>query len=688
MQFRVLGPVEVTGPAGTIEIRAKKVRQLLSALLVRANDTIAPDDLFEALWGAHPPRTATKTLHTYVSQLRVLLHPDDRLVTRPGGYALVVEPEEIDVVAFERDAAAGRAAMLRKDHGSGVRLLVRALGMWRGRAHEELEDSNFGVAERARLESLRLSATEDLMEARLGVGADGDLAADLERLVAEHPLRERLWAQLMHALYRSGRQADALRAYQNARATLVEQLGVEPGPELRAMERAVLDQDPALDGQSAGRAAARLPRIAYATTADGLNIAFQSFGEGPLDLVFVPAAVSHLEASWDDPELAELYRRLGEFARVIVFDKRGTGMSDPVSLVDPPTLADMVDDVGAVMESAGSERAALYGLADGGAVAALYAASHPERVASLVMYNSAARYVVADDYPIGFAPHVYETFLETLRAHWGTGIMVPFLTPHRIGDEEFCDRVARLERLSASPALAVAVQRLAGAVDIRRVLKSVRVPTLVIADAALAAWMVPFGRHLANNIAGAQFLEISAGGLGYTSPEAVAALKEFVTAERSPVAATRALASVVHVPRDAVDRDALTEEVSDVVHRQIARFNGTRRRHDSAHAVALFDSPGRAVACASAVLDAARSRGVEARVGVHVGDVPVREPDDIGDTGALARHAAGVAQPSEILVTSPVVDLMAGSRLAFEDRGEYDFGDKLRRCRLAALRRT
>src|SRR5215218_700406 len=254
MRYLVLGPLEVETDDGPVTLGGQKERLLLAQLLARPNQVVPVEELVLGLWGEHPPPTAAKTLQSHVVRLRRALEPSRArgaagqvLVTREPGYLLRVPPGALDAARFEELTAAGRRALADGSAERAGSLLREALGLWRGRAFEEFLNTDVGAAESDRLAELRLVALEDRIEADLRLGRHRELVAELEGLVREQPLRERLWAQLMLALYRSGRQADALLAYQRARSILVEELGIDPGTELRRLHAAILDQDPGLD---------------------------------------------------------------------------------------------------------------------------------------------------------------------------------------------------------------------------------------------------------------------------------------------------------------------------------------------------------------------------------------------------------------------------------------------------------
>jgi len=285
-----------------------------------------------------------------------------RLVTRPPGYLLRVLPGELDMQRFEQLAADGNAALAAGDAATAAERLDLALGLWRGPALADFDMVPSARAQAGRLEEQRLAALESRADALLACGRPRDLIAELETLTAAHPLRERFWSQRMLALYRAGRQADALRAYQELRDVLVAELAIEPGPELRELHTGILRQDPALEGPEPERADAApgaIPQTRYVQTSDGIHIAFQTIGEGERDMFMVPGLMSHLELIWEDHETADFYQRLAGMGRLILFDKRDTGLSDRAA--GTMSLEERMEDVRAVMQAAGSSRAVLFG---------------------------------------------------------------------------------------------------------------------------------------------------------------------------------------------------------------------------------------------------------------------------------------------------------------------------------------
>ncbi|HVM53040.1 MAG TPA: alpha/beta fold hydrolase [Acidimicrobiales bacterium] len=507
MEIRVLGPIEVVDGGRVIPVPAAKERRLLACLVAHANQVVDVDRLIEALWGDRPPRSASKTLQTYVLHLRRFL--GDRLVTRAPGYLLTIEPAAVDAIAFERAVSAGRLALLRGDVAEGAAELDRAVAAWRGRAYEGFDGVPY-TAEAARLDELRMAAIEDSVEARLDIDPPSSLVAELEALVTVEPLRERLWALLMHALYRDGRQGDALRAYQRARRVLVAELGVEPGERLRLMERSVLDHDPRLDRS------APPPTSRYATTPDGLRIGYWTRGEGPPDVVLCGDWVFNLELLWEIPEIRPLLERLSRATRLVVVQRRGTGVSDRAedAMLAPPEAC--VADVDAVLDELGCGRVALAGWGHGGQVALAYAARRPERVSSVAIVNGYARLSATEGYDAGHPDEVLDEFLAFMERIWGTDAPpVPILGPVAGMDPEVRARTGRLNRLIATPREAVGIQRAVHGFDVRAELPGVRAPVLVvhlehsINGAANARW-------LADHLPRATYVELP----GYFLPTA------------------------------------------------------------------------------------------------------------------------------------------------------------------------
>ena len=374
-----------------------------------------------------------------------------------------------------------------------------------------------------RLEELRLAALEWRIEAELALGGHGDVIGELETLIARHPLRERLRSQHMLALYRSGRQADALAGYQAYRRALDAELGIEPLPSLKELERQILRHDPGLEVAALG--AARLKpvwegraevasdgseaEIAYARSGD-VRIAYQVVGDGPLDLVFVHGWVCTFQPGWENPKLAGFYRRLSSMGRLILFDKRGTGLSDRVSPERLPDLETRMDDVRAVLDAVGSSRAVVLGISEGGAMSTLFAATHPARTLALVLMGTFARTMRAPDYPIGLTEAEYRKRLAILdEDRWvaaATDEWLGRVGPAIMRDPEAVRWYRSYLARGASPSATRAIRLMNAEIDIREVLPTISVPTLVMYRSA--EYYGERTRFMGEHIPGAQLVEL------------------------------------------------------------------------------------------------------------------------------------------------------------------------------------
>jgi DNA-binding SARP family transcriptional activator/pimeloyl-ACP methyl ester carboxylesterase len=509
MEFQILGPLEAYDEGKRVELGGPKQRALLADLLLNATRTVSRERLIDDLWGERVPATAAKMIQVYVARLRKVLRPGV-LETRSSGYAVEIDRDTLDLREFERLVVEGRDLLTGGDAEGASYRLREALSLWRGPALAGLSEP-FALAESARLEEARLASLEDRIEADLAKGRHAELVGELDWLVAQHAYRERLRAQQMLALYRCGRQADALLAYRETRRALSEELGIEPSPPLRALEHRILAQDEALavagkraEGSRSSRdGGARRPPIRYARSGE-LNIAYQVTGTGPFDLVLVAGFVSHLEKDWEDPRHAQFLDRLGSFSRLIRFDKRGTGLSDRPG--DLPDLETRMDDVRAVMDAAGSERAALLGYSEGAPMSLLFAATYPERVSALVLYGAFAARTRSDDYP--WTPTAAEraAYAEQIEREWGWEADMHRMCPS--ADHAMARWWGERARAAASPGAARALIAMNSLVDVRHVLPAIRTQTLVVHRAGDIDVQVEEGRYIADRIPGARFVEL------------------------------------------------------------------------------------------------------------------------------------------------------------------------------------
>jgi pimeloyl-ACP methyl ester carboxylesterase len=421
------------------------------------------------------------------------------------------------------------------------------------------------------------------------------------------------------------------------------------------------------------------PETRYARSGE-VNIAYQVVGEGPRDLVLVPGWLSNIEVFWEEPSLARFLGRLASFSRLILFDKRGTGLSD--RLGDLPSLEVRMDDVRAVMDAVGSERAALYGFSEGGTMCAMFAATHPSRTTALIMNGSYARRIQAPDYPWGMRSDQIAAYLQRVEREWGGPFGITERCPSMADDPRFRQWWARFLRMSASPRAAAALAAMNMENDIRHLLPTIRVPTLLLHSVHDRTVDFASGRYLAQHIPGAKLVELSGPDhVPYLSDAEVIAgeIEEFLTGARQQAEPDRVLATVLFTDivagteraaalGDRRWRDLLNSYYT-LVRGELVRHRGREIDTAGDGFLTAFDGPARAVRCASAIVAGVRSLGIEVRAGLHTGECEV-----IGDkVGGIAVHigarVAALAGPNEVLVSSTVKDLVAGSGLGFRDRG-------------------
>ena len=422
-----------------------------------------------------------------------------------------------------------------------------------------------------------------------------------------------------------------------------------------------------------------VPQTHYTKSGD-VNIAYQVLGQGPPDLVYIPGWVSNIEIFWEEPAYARFLTRLASFARLILLDKRGTGLSDRVA--EMPNLEVRMDDVRAVLDTVGSQRAALFGSSEGGVMCMLFAATYPSRTSGLIMHGSYARLTSAPDYPWGSSAEERSAFIDRAVRDWGAPIGLEDRAPSMAHDERFRAWWARHLRLSASPAAFATISRMNAQIDVRHVLPAIRVPTLILHSVNDRAMDIGHGRFLAEHIPNAKLMELTGPDhVPYLSDADPVAdeIEEFLTGTRQGREPDRVLATVLFTDivgateRAASMGDRSWHDLLDAHHalvrRELAAFRGREIDTAGDGFLAAFDGPARAIRCACAISSGVRALGIDVRAGMHTGECEI-----IGDKlGGIAVHTgariAALARPGEVLVSSTVKDLVAGSNLAFDDRG-------------------
>jgi class 3 adenylate cyclase len=426
-----------------------------------------------------------------------------------------------------------------------------------------------------------------------------------------------------------------------------------------------------------------LPKTRYTKSGD-VYLAYQVVGEGAFDLVFVPGFVSNIEEAWEDPNYRRFLERLASFSRLLLFDKRGTGLSDPVSIADLPTLEQRMDDLRAVMDAAGSKRAAIFGHSEGGVMSILFAATYPKRTIALITLGTFAKRVWSPDYPWAPTPEQRQRDYDDIDRTWGRQVDIGYYAPSMVGDEAFASWFARYFRRSASPQAALALMRMNTQADIRHVLSAVRVPTLVMNRVGDRDVNVEEARYIAARIPGAKLVVLSGADhsawVGDTGP-LLDEIEEFLTGVRRGPDPDRVLATVLftdivgsteHASRvgDRMWAD-LVERHHTAIRRELSRFRGREIDTAGDGFLATFDGPARAIRCAIEATRVVRPLGLEIRAGVHTGEVELAGDKVRGLAVHIGSRVASLAHPGEVFASGTVKDLVAGSGLRFEDRGDH-----------------
>jgi class 3 adenylate cyclase len=428
----------------------------------------------------------------------------------------------------------------------------------------------------------------------------------------------------------------------------------------------------------------RRPETKYAKLGD-LYIAYQVHGEGPPDFLYLFGFSTHADVGWEYPPTERWNERFSSFSRVIFFDRRGAGASDPVPLDALPTWEDWTEDMTAVLDEVGSERVFLCVALDAGPMGMLFTATYPDRVAGLILVNTAARRLTAPDYTLGVTSDVLDGYVSVLEKAWGTEEFAALTNPGVANDPTSRAWLAKFQRAAATPRTAAAQLRYAYGLDARAVLPLIRVPTLVLHMKDCPFVPIEHGRYLAEHISGARFVELPGSDVvPFTHPEALELtmdlVEEFMTGQRRTAESNRVLATVLFTDivgsteRAAHLGDMRWKEILDRVDRiaegEVAKFGGRLINTTGDGHLATFDGPGKAIRCARALVGAVKSQGIELRAGLHTGEIELRGNDVGGIAVHIGARVSALAGPSEVLVSRTVADLVAGSGILLEDRGE------------------
>jgi DNA-binding SARP family transcriptional activator/pimeloyl-ACP methyl ester carboxylesterase len=531
VRVRVLGPLELGDAAAPVDAPDRKARQVLTLLALAAPGALSVDRLASALWD-DPPPSAAKTVQAHVSRARAAVvtatDVERPVVGGPAGYVLALDASLLDVAALDDLLRRGRTAATAGDAATAAAVLGAARALWRG--EPELPATRAGDLERARLHELRLRVAEEHLAAVVDAGGAADAVVELEVLTGAEPLRERLWELRMLALYRSGRQSDALRAAHRVRQILADEIGVEPGPELRRLEAMILDHDPLLAAPAPTRrnpeprANTSASRMVAATTgderlpvcvpryavADGVHVAYGTYGDGPTDVLLLNPGFVPVDAYLEEPRLAAAVRRLARGRRVIGLDRRGIGLSDPVPLAAPLSLDVWVADVVAVLDAVGArDPIDVFANADMGLVALLLSAIHPERVRTLTLVNGYARVTSTDGYPHGMHAPGQEHITRAVTVPTDPAVdLLTLIAPSVARDDAFRAWWDRTGSRAASPGTSAVVRAVVDRADVRYALAAISAPVLLVVRHGCASYDPGHARHLAEQLRDATVVDL------------------------------------------------------------------------------------------------------------------------------------------------------------------------------------
>lgn len=670
VRLYLFGELRLDVAGRVVRLPASRKARLLLALVAFERRVHGRSELAGRLWPEVGEASARASLRTELSKLRAALGSDAASVLTAGaGGVSLAAGVWTDVAQAERLASEG-------DPQAALELCTKQLlsgfddddvHEWRDQLHRRLVDGFQAAAVGAE------------------VAGKPEAALRLTRgWAALEPLSEMAHRGLIRRLAAAGDRGSALAVYEGFRSRLAAELRIVPSAATRALVDEIRAEDQAgggvvgvhADGPRAP-SVGRRPVVRYARSGR-LSIAYQSFGEGDRDLVIVPGWASNLDAVWEFPPLGPMFTALGGVARCVVFDKRGTGLSDRT--LGFGSLEERAEDIRAVMDAAEVERATLFGYSESAALALVFAAAHPRRVDGLVLYSSYARLLGAPDNPDGLPPQLVDAFVERIRSDWGTGAISPVSfagVPHTPAGQQL---LARWERSLCTPTMAAQIIRRNADIDVRPLLPSIDTPALVLHSSGDPLCPPPLGRYIADQLPRGRYREHDADyHLPWRGEDAwfLEVIERHLTGReprRRPP--DRFLATVLAIELTALKPEQ--DRHQQLIEAEIARFGGEPTTTSTGSPISTFEGPSSAIACAIAICQTIKRQGASAKAGIHTGEIERHEHASAGFASDLASHLAQLANPDQVLVSRTVRDLTIGSDLQFADHGPQhldEYGD-------------
>jgi DNA-binding SARP family transcriptional activator/pimeloyl-ACP methyl ester carboxylesterase len=689
--LHLLGGFDLAGVGAAVPAFSRKARAMVAYLALQSGHSQSREKLATLLWGVNGETQARMSLRQAVAAVRKAMHASGggRFLTDGDNIALHLDGLDFDVARFEALAA-----------GSAPEELEQALLAYRG----ELLDG-FGLkeepfeewlrVERERLRAIAVTALDKLVAHYAIINDAASCARAAARLLAIEPLREDIHRALMRAYAAQGRINLALKQYDHCRDALQRELKLQPEPETRhlheelrtrrmtpqAVSRTATSAPPPPTSQPSPTRTGEQPAFGeplrpsthYVKSA-GINIAYQVTGDGPIDLIYVPGWVSNLDLAWASPRLSHVLQRLGSFSRLIRMDKRGTGLSD--RNVGLPTMEERMEDVRAVLDAVGSKRTVLLGSSEGGPMCMLFAATYPERTAALVLNGAYASGRWSKNYPWAKTSEQVEEDLALVEREWGAAADMSNAAPSLMSDTFEQEWFAAYLRNSASPADAIALWRWGTEIDVRDILPAIHVPTLIVQTTG-DRWVKPDeGRYLATHIEGARYVELAGRDhviWGENSDRLIDEIQAFVTGALPAAPGERVLVSVLSLEiGDSGTGVDLIERHADEIRSELLVAKGRQIKRSASGFLAVFQRPTRSIQCAIAIRRRLRQSGLDVRSAVHIGECEERGQDFTGIAIELSSRLLDHARSGEIIASRTVRDLVVGSGLTFEERGEME----------------
>ena len=686
-RLSLLGGFEIASDGAAQVGLTRKTRAMLAYLAVQSGHSQSREKLAALLWGGNAELQARTNLRQALSVIRKAMPSGNgrRFQSDGDNIILNLDDVDVDVARFEELAT-----------GSTPAQLEQAIALYRGDLLDgfSLNEEPFEEwvrVERERLRTIAIAVLEKLVAQYSATGSHARCARTATRLLALEPLREDIHRALMRTYTAQERINLALKQYEVCRDALQRELGLQPAPETRRLyedlrarrissgkaARADRESGTLLDpaGSSREEAAVRSqldseaarPQTHYVKSA-GCNIAYQVTGDGPVDMIYVPGWVSNLDYLWASPRVTHVFKRLGSFCRLVLCDKRGTGLSD--RNVGFPTLEQRMEDVRAVLDAVGSKRTVVFGSSEGGNMCMLFAATYPERTAALVLNGAYAKGLWSEDYPWAKTREEMEEELAEIERHWGEPFDLSRASPSLINDAFEREWFAAFLRNSASPTDAIDLWRWNTEIDVRDILPAIRVPTLIIQRTRDRWVKVEEGRYLAQHIQDAKYLELASDDhviWGEHSDRLVDEIQAFLAGLQPPPSSEHALLTVLSLEIVGAQSQ---QRHDDQIRTDLRLAGGKDIKSTENRFLATFQGPTRAIQCAMAIRDRMKEIGFRSRAAIHIGECEKRADGLSGLAISLASRLLDLAEAGEIIASRTVRDLVVGSGLTFEERGE------------------